>query len=397
MNNLISLLSFLKHKIMIKNIFPLAMGGLALGTTEFIIMGLLRNIGADMNISDALTGHFISAYALGVIVGAPLLVAFFSRYKAKTSLQFFMLLFTIFNGLSALMPNYTSFLVARFCAGLPHGAFFGIGAIAAKSMAKKGKEATAISIMFLGLTLANVIMIPLLTFVGNEVGWRVAMGIVASLGLLTFLSIYFYLPNVSIIRSMGIRQEIAYFFNKHSLVILLITALGCGGLFSWLSYIEPLLLEVAGFSSKIIPWAMTLIGVGMVVGNMFGGFLADKISPIKATQFILLMLVLALFGAFSLSHFSVFAWFFTFVCAVLAMSLGAPLNMMMFASAPKSEIMGAAFMQAAFNTANALGAFLGGLPLLYHFSANYPSLVGSTMAFIGLCFCLFLFQRGYSK
>ena len=151
---------------MLRKLFPLAIGGLALGSTEFILMGLLRNIGSSMSLSDAQTGHFIAAYALGVVFGAPTLVALSSKYNPKR------------------------ILVARFFSGLPHGAFFGVGAIIAKYLAPKGKEATAISVMFGGLTLAILLMVPLLTFFGNMIHWRLAMGIVASLGLITFLSIH---------------------------------------------------------------------------------------------------------------------------------------------------------------------------------------------------------------
>ena len=181
---------------MIKKLWPLAIGGLALGATEFLIMGLLRVIGEDMHLEDAITGRLISAYAIGVVVGAPTLIALAASYNPKKILLFFMLLFTLFNGLSAFSPNYTTLLLARFFSGLPHGAFFGVGAIVAKQLAPKGKEAFAISIMFAGLTVANLIMVPLLTYIGAWIGWRTAMGCVSSLGLLTMLSIFFFLPNI---------------------------------------------------------------------------------------------------------------------------------------------------------------------------------------------------------
>lgn len=382
---------------MIKKLWPLAMGGLALGTTEFVIMGLLRSIGMDMGLSDAVTGHFISAYALGVVIGAPILVALASKHNAKRVLLVLMILFVVFNGLSALMPNYTTFLLARFFSGLPHGAFFGVGAIVAKTLANRGKEATAISIMFSGLTLANVVMVPLLTLVGNEMGWRLAMGVVAVLGVLTFISISMALPDVAITRDIGIKDELKFFFNPSSLMILVITALGCGGLFAWLSYIEPLMLETARISKEMMPAVMILAGVGMVIGNLFGGWLADKVNPIKAAIIILIMLVISLFLVFYFSENTVMAWVLTFVCGVMSMSLGSPLNMMMFRSAPKSEMMGAAFMQAAFNVANALGAFFGGLPLDYGYTTNYPAFVGAVMAFVGLLVCLFFAQKFLNK
>ena len=382
---------------MIKKIWSLAVGGLAIGTTEFLIMGILQNIGQSMGISDAQTGHFISAYAIGVVVGAPILVALSSKYAPKKVLLALMVLFTIFNGASCFMPNYTTFLLARFFSGLPHGAFFGVGAITAKSLATKGKEAMAISIMFAGLTLANVLMVPLLTYVGNQWGWRLAMSIVAFLGVITFLSIYFFLPDVQIQKEVGIKDEIRYFFNRRSLTVLIITSLGCGGLFAWLSYIQPLMLEVAQLNISQMPTIMTLAGTGMVVGNLFGGWLADKIRPIKASIIILILLISALLLVFFTAHIPIMAWISTFLCGIMAMSLGSPLNMIMFRSAPQSEMMGAAFMQAAFNVANALGAFFGGIPLDNGYTANYPSLVGATMAIMGLVICIIFSARSGKK
>ena len=202
---------------MIKKLWPLAIGGLALGATEFLIMGLLRVIGEDMGLTDAITGRFISAYAIGVVVGAPTLIALAAEYNLKKILLFFMVLFTLFNGLSAFSPDYTTLLLARFFSGLPHGAFFGVGAIVAKQLAPKGKEAFAISIIFAGLTVANLVMIPLLTYVGALVGWRIAMGCVSALGLLTMLYIFFFLPNVENKRDLGVKREVRLFFNPRSL------------------------------------------------------------------------------------------------------------------------------------------------------------------------------------
>lgn len=245
--------------------------------------------------------------------------------------------------------------------------------------------------------MANVVMVPLLTLVGNEMGWRLAMGVMALLGVLTFISIFMALPDVAITRDIGIKEELKFFFNPSSLMILVITALGCGGLFAWLSYIEPLMLETAKINKEMMPAVMILAGIGMVIGNLFGGWLADKFNPIKAAVIVLMMLVLALFLVFYLSGNIVMAWVLTFVCGMMSMSLGSPLNMMMFRSAPKSEMMGAAFMQAAFNVANALGAFFGGLPLDYGYGTNYPSFVGAIMAFIGLLICLFFAQKFLNK
>lgn len=377
---------------MIKKLWPLAIGGLALGATEFLIMGLLRVIGEDMHLEDAITGRLISAYAIGVVVGAPTLIALAASYNPKKILLFFMLLFTLFNGLSAFSPNYTTLLLARFFSGLPHGAFFGVGAIVAKQLAPKGKEAFAISIMFAGLTVANLIMVPLLTYIGAWIGWRTAMSCVSSLGLLTMLSIFFFLPNIENKRDLGIKREVRLFFNPRSLLVLGITALGCGGLFAWFSYIQPLMIETAHINPDMKSVVMIVAGAGMVVGNLLGGWITDRLSPIKATIYISLMLISVLLLVFFFSHIQPIAWGLTFVCGAMSMSLGSPLNMLIFRCAPQSEMMGAAFMQAGFNTANSIGAYVGGLPLLYGLSTNYPSLMGAGLASLGLLLTFYLWR-----
>ena len=377
---------------MIRQLFPLAIGGIALGSTEFIPMGLMRTMGGDLHLSDDQVGNFIAAYAIGVVVGAPTLVGLSTRFQPKKVLIAFMLLFTLFNGLFALMPSYPFLLVARFFSGLPHGAFFGVGAIVAKQLAPKGKEAFAISIMFAGLTVANLIMVPLLTYIGAWIGWRTAMGCVSSLGLLTMLSIFFFLPNIENKRDLGIKREVRLFFNPRSLLVLGITALGCGGLFAWFSYIQPLMIETAHINPDMKSVVMIVAGAGMVVGNLLGGWITDRLSPIKATIYISLMLISVLLLVFFFSHIQPIAWVLTFVCGAMSMSLGSPLNMLIFRCAPQSEMMGAAFMQAGFNTANSIGAYVGGLPLLYGFSTNYPSLMGAGLASLGLLLTFYLWR-----
>jgi len=381
---------------MIKKLWSLAIGGLALGATEFLIMGLLRVIGEDMHLEDAITGRLISAYAIGVVVGAPTLIALAASYNPKKILLFFMFLFTLFNGLSAFSPNYTTLLLARFFSGLPHGAFFGVGAIVAKQLAPKDKEAMAISVMFGGLTIANLLVIPLFTHLGGVLGWRPVMGMIATLGLITALCIFLFLPKVDYDKNKTLWEELKHFFSVPSMLLLVITALGCGGLFSWLSYIEPLMLDHAGLAKSQMPTLMIVVGLGMVVGNFFGGWITDKLHLVRASVVVFVSMISVLLIVFFFSHLLWLAWGLTFVCAVVAMSVGAPLNMMMFRVSPQAQMMGAAFMQAAFNLANTLGAYLGGKPLDYGYTANYPSLVGAGMASAGFLCAILLYTR-YGK
>ncbi len=378
---------------MIRQLFPLAMGGIALGSTEFILMGLMRNIGQNMHLSDSEVGHFIAAYAIGVVVGAPTLVAFSTRFQPQRVLIFLMLLFTLCNGLFALMPSYETLLIARFLSGLPHGAFFGIGAIVAKQLAPKEQEAMAISVMFAGLTIANLLVIPLFTHLGEVIGWRPVMALIAALGLITAFCIGVFLPKVAYERNVTLQKEMRRFFSIPSVMILLITALGCGGLFSWLSYIEPLMLDYAHLPESQMPTLMIVIGIGMVIGNFFGGWLTDKIQPMPASAVIFTSMISILLLVFFFSGTLEVAWVLTFFCAIIAMSVGAPLNIIMFRAAPRAQMIGAAFMQAAFNLANTLGAYWGGKPLQWGYTSNYPSLVGVAMASTGFLFALLLYRR----
>ncbi len=372
-----------------KRLLPLALGGLSIGTTEFVIMGLLPDIANSLQVSIPEAGYLISSYALGVVIGAPILVAFSSKYPPKKTLISLMILFTLFNGLSAIAPEYYSLLSFRFLSGLPHGAFFGVGAVVATKLAEEGKQAQSIAAMFSGLTVANLAMVPLVNYIGQVFSWRLAFGIVAILGLLTILFLILWLPHLKNLRNVGLRQELEFFKTIKAWLIISIAGIGFGGLFSWFSYIAPLLTEVSGFSSENISYLMVLAGAGMVIGNYLGGILADKLNPIKATTLLLLLMVIALLLVFLLSENKIASLILTFICGALSMAAGSPLNILMLRAAKNSEMMAAAFMQAAFNIANSLGAFLGGIPLSLGLTYNYPSLVGVVLAGLGLILSLF--------
>ena len=372
-----------------KRLLPLALGGLSIGTTEFVIMGLLPDIANSLQVSIPEAGYLISSYALGVVIGAPILVALSSKYPPKKTLISLMILFTLFNGLSAIAPEYYSLLSFRFLSGLPHGSFFGVGAVVATKLAEEGKQAQSIAAMFSGLTVANLAMVPLVNYIGQVFSWRLAFGIVAILGLLTILFLILWLPHLKNLRNVGLRQELEFFKTIKAWHIISIAGIGFGGLFSWFSYIAPLLTEVSGFSSENISYLMVLAVAGMVIGNYLGGILADKLNPIKATALLLLLMVIALLLVFLLSENKIASLILTFICGALSMAAGSPLNILMLRAAKNSEMMAAAFMQAAFNIANSLGAFLGGIPLSLGLTYNYPSLVGVVLAGLGLILSLF--------
>lgn len=381
---------------MTKQLFPLALGGLAIGTTEFVIMGLLPDIANSIDVSIPIAGHLISAYALGVVIGAPILVALSAKFPPKYILISLMILFTIFNAFSIIAPDYNTLLMSRFLSGLPHGAFFGVATVVASKLAKEGKAAQAIASIFTGLTLANLLMVPLVTYLGHNFHWRYAFGIVSFLGLLTILFLYLYLPHLKALRSVTFSEELVFFKTIKAWHILAIVSIGFGGLFAWFSYIAPLLIHVSGFEIGSVSYMMVVAGAGMVVGNIFGGYLADKRNPVKASIFLLSLMVISLILVFFFSDNKIISIILTFICGALAMSISSPINMIMLNNAKHSEMLAAAFIQAAFNVANSLGAFFGGIPLLFGMAFNYPSLVGAGMALLGVVLCLIFYKR-YEK
>ncbi|RXJ69536.1 MFS transporter [Halarcobacter ebronensis] len=378
---------------MTKQLFPLALGGLGIGTTEFVIMGLLPDVAKDIDISIPSAGHLISAYALGVVIGAPILVALSAKFSPKHILITLMALFTIFNFLSSIAPDYYTLMLTRFLSGLPHGAFFGVGTVVASKLAKEGKAAQAIASMFTGLTLANLAMVPLVTFIGHHLHWRYAFGIVSLIGIATMLFLYFWMPKQKALRTVTFKEELEFFKTIKAWHILTIVSIGFGGLFAWFSYIAPLLIHVSNFEEGSVSYLMIVAGAGMVVGNIFGGYLADKKDPIKVSILLLSLLVTSLIIVFFFSESKLLSIILTFICGALAMSLGSPINMVMLKSAKHSEMLGAAFLQAAFNVSNTLGAFFGGIPLVFGLGYNYPALVGAGMAIFGVALCILFLKR----
>jgi len=374
-----------------KRILPLAIGGLAIGTTEFTIMGLLPDIAKSLQITIPQAGHLIAAYALGVVIGAPILIGYSVKFPPKKVLTVLMVIFTIFNALSAIVPDYNSMLIIRFLSGLPHGAFFGVGTVVASRMAGKGKEALYISLMFTGLTVANLAMVPLVTYIGHAFHWRWYFAIVGVIGIATLLALKLWLPAMEKKEDSHFLEELKFLKGKQSWLVLMITAIGFGGLFTWFSYITPLMTVVSKIESSYMAYVMILAGGGMVVGNLAGGFLSDKLGPEKTCVLLLFLMMCSLSGVFFLSQYQSISLVLTFICGALSMSVASPINIMMMKAAPKSEMMAAAFMQAAFNIANAMGAFLGGIPLEHGLPYNYPSLVGVGMTIIGLIISIIYF------
>jgi len=294
-----------------------------------------------------------------------------------------MVLFAVGNALSSFAPGYVLMLLTRFISGLPHGAFFGVGAVVAGRLADPGKEAQAVATMFAGLTIANIFGVPVGTFIGHNFSWRITFVIVAVVGLVAVWSIKRWLPHLPAAKEASLARELKVFSRLELWLILGIIMIGTGGFFAWFSYIAPLLINVTGFSSNDVTWNLIIAGIGMLVGNTIGGRLADRFSPIKATCWLLLAMVVALLAVSFAAEYKVTSVIMTFITGAIAFAMIAPIQMLMINAAKGAEMLGSAVSQGAFNVSNALGAYLGGLPLAAGYGYTSPQWVGAALALGG--------------
>ncbi|GAA3780487.1 MFS transporter [Flavobacterium ginsengiterrae] len=380
-----------------KSLIALSFGGLTIGITEFVMMGLLPDIASDMKVSIPVAGYLISAYALGVVIGAPLLVILGRNFPPKKMLLILAAMLTVFNALSIIAPTYNFLFASRFLSGLPHGAFFGVGAVVASRLADKGKEAQAIAIMFSGLTLANLIGVPIGTYIGHNFIWRHTFVLIAIVGLLTFLFISLWMPNLEKGETVNMKKQLEFFKRTEAWLIIGITAIGFGGLFAWISYIAPLLTNVSKFAEGDVSYILILAGLGMVVGNFAGGKLADKYSPAPTTLTLLFVMSVDLILVYFFSSNQYVSLFLTFLTGAISFSVIAPIQMLMIRTAKGAEMIASASLQGSFNIGNALGAFLGGLPLTAGYSYASPNLIGVGMSVIGMIITLTLIKMHKSN
>ena len=375
-----------------KSLLSLAIGGFGIGMTEFVIMGLLPDVAGSLQITIPEAGYLISAYALGVVVGAPILVGASGKISPKKILMGLMIMFTVFNGLSGVVPNFYLLMIARFFSGLPHGAFFGVGAVVASRLADPGKQALAVATMLTGLTIANVVGVPVGTYIGHNISWRLTFILISLIGLVTCFAIKIWIPDLPGNKEASFRRDLVIFKNPNLWLCIFITSIGTGGFFAWLSYIAPLLTEVAHFASTSIPFVMTVAGLGMTVGMILGGKMADKFSPAK-TIVVLMLGMSGLLIINSLVTSQVLIVCLTFCTGVMSMALGSPIQMLLMANSKESEMLGSSLGQSSFNIGNALGAYLGGIPLALGYSFSSPQLVGACMSFSGAVIAVFLYLR----
>lgn len=373
-----------------KSLAPLALGGFGIGMTEFVMMGILPDIATSLSISIPQAGYLISAYALGVVVGAPTLVVLMARQAPKSVLIWLMLLFTLTNAVSALAPNFHVLMLCRFLAGLPHGAFFGVGAVVASRLADKGKVAAAMASMFTGLTVANVVGVPLGTWLGHNASWRAVFLVVAVIGIATMVLLKRWVPHIAAEPAAGFRQDLNIFRHPGLWLAMAITSIGTGGFFASFSYIAPLLTEMAHFKASTIPLIMTLVGVGMTVGVILGGKLADQVTPIKSIVILLTSMALLLVLNGLLAHSQPALLVLAFATGANALALGPSIQMLLMGHSREAEMLGSSLGQSGFNIGNALGAFLGGIPLTLGYTYASPQFVAAALALAGVGLALLM-------
>ena len=374
-----------------KSLIALAFGTLGLGIAEFTMMGILPYVASDLNVSISTAGHFISAYALGVCCGAPILL-WARKYPLKHILLGLMVLMLVGNLCAAVAQGYWMLLVSRFVSGLPHGAYFGVASIVAGKLADEGKGAEAVSIMIAGMTVANLFGVPLGTSLSHLLSWRVTFLLVGCWGLIVFYYIWRWVPHVEGLEDTGFKGQFRFLKKPAPWLILGATALGNGGVFCWYSYISPLLTNVSGFSEESVTALMVLAGFGMVAGNLISGRLSDRYTPGRVGMVVQGMICVILLLIFFLSPNAWCSALLMALCTAGLFAISSPEQVLIIRVAPGGEMLGGAAVQMAFNLGNAIGAYVGGLVVTGGY--RYPALAGVPFALVGFVL-FFVFYKKY--
>jgi DHA1 family inner membrane transport protein len=364
-------------------LLALSVAAFAIGTTEFVIMGLLPEVASDLHVSIPSAGLLVSGYALGVAAGAPLLAALTARMERRNALLLLLGLFILGNALCAVAPNYGVLMVARVVAAFCHGSFFGIGAVVASHLVPRGQAARAIALMFTGLTLANVLGVPFGTFLGQWAGWRSTFMAVTGLGVVAAIAVWRLVPALPDLPSPQMKRELGVLRQPQVLLALLMTVLGFGGVFTVFTYIAPILQQVSHVSVGATGWVLILFGVGTTIGNMLGGRLADwRLMPSLVGVLVLLSLIMLVF-AWSM-HNTVASIVTVFVWGVAAFATVPPLQMRVVQQASEGPHLASTLNIAAFNLGNAIGAFIGGSMIGMGLGLPSVSVAGAVVALLGL-------------
>lgn len=364
-------------------LLALAIGAFGIGTTEFVVMGLLPQIGDSFGVTVPTAGLLVTGYALGVVAGAPLMTVLGTRIPRKRMLMLLMGLFVVGNTVSALAPSFGMMLAGRIIASLAHGAFFGIGSVVAADLVAPQKKAGAIALMFTGLTVANVVGVPLGTLVGQHLGWRATFLFIAGLGVVGLFGVARLIPEQSRSGDVRLRDELAVLRNPQVLLAMAMTVLGFGGVFAAITYLAPMMTGVAGFADGSVTWLLALFGLGMVVGNLVGGRYADR--SLMRMLYVTLGALAAVLALFTVTaHDKVGAAVTVFLIGALGFATVPPLQKRVLDQAAGAPTLASALNIGAFNLGNALAAWAGGLVISAGLGYTAPNCVGAAFALAAL-------------
>jgi DHA1 family inner membrane transport protein len=363
-------------------LFALALGAFAIGTTEFAPMGLLPVIAQGVHASIPSAGLLISAYAIGVMIGAPVMTLLLSATRRRSALLLLMAIFTIGNVLSALAPDYLTLLLSRLVTSMAHGAFFGLGSMVAAALVAKEKRAAAVSTMFLGLTIANIGGVPVATWIGNAVGWRVAFAGTAGLGMLAFTALLFALPRGEIGTRPAVMTELKVLARPAVLRALSTTVLGAGAMFTLYTYLAAILVDSAHATTNFVTAMLVLTGVGFTIGNTISGKLSDR-WPRGTLLGFFILLGLSMFAFPILAHSQTGAAIILLVWGAAAFGLVPPLQMRVMQEAHDAPGLASSVNIGAFNLGNALGAAAGSFVIDAGLGYTWVAPVGGLLAVIG--------------
>lgn len=377
-------------------LFALALAAFGIGLTEFGIVGLLPEIAKEFNVTEQVAGYLVSGYALSVAIGAILLTAAMIKMERRLTLMLLTVLFIIGNLLSAIATSYEALLIGRIVAALCHGAFFSVGAVVASNMVKENKKAGAISLMFAGLTVSNIIGVPIGTFIGIQFGWRMTFWVLAAIGIVTIIGISLLVPKIVPDKNTHLAKEFSVFSRGQVWVSVMLSVLSFGSVIGGFTYIAFTLTRVSGFSEHTVPWLLVLFGIGTFIGNIYGGKAADK-SLNKSLGIILFVLsiVMVIFSFTAQNQILAAVLLLLMGTVGLATGPGLQLRIMKYASDAPTVASGANI--AAFNIGNAIGAWLGGLALNAGLGYTSPLWVGSLLSLFALILVIGSSTHSYTE
>lgn len=378
---------------MIRGLIALAFGTLGLGIAEYVAMGLLPYWAADFDVSIAQSGHAISSYAIGVAIGAFCIIVM-RRMRLKSILLLLIVVHILGNVLTAFAPSFETMLGARFIAGLPHGAYFGVGSIIAQRLATRGKGTSAVSIMVAGMTVSNIFGVPLGTALAHSLSWRTIFYLVIVWGIIVLVSAIMWVRDVGKIEDTGFKGQFVFLRHPAPWLVLAATMFGNAGIFCMHSYISPLITDYAGLPLQYVSAIMAAMGISMVIANLVSGRLCDRYTPGKVAFVCQFITIFVLLGIAAFGQNPVVLIILACVAAGMLFAISSPEQVSILRVAPGGLLLGASLVQAAFNLGNAIGAWAGGIPFELNMHMSWVTIFGAILAAVG-AWALYRYFRRY--